>query len=490
MSSIQRNSRKTPLQTILFERFMAIVALANLGLVVFDLTYVPWRNIYLRYLPTLTNLYDPIKGIEPHRDTQRYLNKVDTLETQIKITGLQSPEVATLLEDLRNLSIQMVNENPFQIANKTGTLEKIKNRMRKHIFDTEEASSKKSFEVFWSDKNLTPDRLEQELNFFNTNIRFLISSNYYRQMGENGQFLDRFWQIDLPFNVLFLLEFILRSWLISRRQNCKWSEAMFWRGYDLFLIIPFSFGGFHELALLRIIPTVIRLNDAEMPNMEAWRSQINRRFVASLAEEVTEVVVVNVISQAQRTINNGSAVNWIVQNMNKRYVDLNDVNEIEAIANHLIQLTIYQILPSIQPDLEALIRHHTEKLLKDSPIYQGFQNFPGVNTIPVQLAENLAKELSKLMTNGPQNAYKTITNIPKDSVGEELLNRLIQNFTEALGTELAKKNTAEELQNLISDLLEEIKHNYLQPVVVENPQIITEKPGQIQKIPPANGWEK
>ena len=52
-----------------FERIMAITATVNLGLVLFNLSYVPWRDFYLRKLPQIIQIYDPIKGIEPHRDT-------------------------------------------------------------------------------------------------------------------------------------------------------------------------------------------------------------------------------------------------------------------------------------------------------------------------------------------------------------------------------------------------------------------------------------
>ncbi|MDF5723912.1 MAG: hypothetical protein PUP91_26300, partial [Rhizonema sp. PD37] len=59
-----------------FNRLMAIIALVNLFLVFFDLSYVPWRNLYLREVPSVTQLYDPIKGIKIHRETQNYINTV------------------------------------------------------------------------------------------------------------------------------------------------------------------------------------------------------------------------------------------------------------------------------------------------------------------------------------------------------------------------------------------------------------------------------
>ncbi len=58
---------------IYFERLMALTATVNLCLVLFNLSYVPWRDFYWRRLPQITQIYDPIKGIETHRETNNYL---------------------------------------------------------------------------------------------------------------------------------------------------------------------------------------------------------------------------------------------------------------------------------------------------------------------------------------------------------------------------------------------------------------------------------
>jgi hypothetical protein len=63
-------------KSLWLERTLAILALLNFGLVLFDLSYIPWRNLYFRYLNPVTKIYDPIKGIEPHRETAQYLATV------------------------------------------------------------------------------------------------------------------------------------------------------------------------------------------------------------------------------------------------------------------------------------------------------------------------------------------------------------------------------------------------------------------------------
>jgi hypothetical protein len=51
------NLRKSPVhRNLWFERLIAILALLNLCLVFFDLTYIPLRDFYLQVLPNITHI--------------------------------------------------------------------------------------------------------------------------------------------------------------------------------------------------------------------------------------------------------------------------------------------------------------------------------------------------------------------------------------------------------------------------------------------------
>ena len=253
---------------------MAIVATVNLGGVLFDLSYVKGRDFYLRKLPALTQVYDSIKGIEPNRETQNYLNTVNALKEQVSQTGLQSPQAEALLAQMRSLSGEMIENNPFEVANKTGTLEKIKNRLRASIG---KESIGEAFCIFWSQGYLSEAGWQQEIDFFNKTIQPLIELNYYRPIGENGEFVDYFWRIDLPFVALFSLEFLARTFYISRRHTgIRWIDAMLWRWYDVFLLLPFW-------RWLRVIPLTFRLKKAKLLNLESVRQQISQGLVANVA---------------------------------------------------------------------------------------------------------------------------------------------------------------------------------------------------------------
>ncbi|MBN3896911.1 MAG: hypothetical protein HWQ41_17050 [Nostoc sp. NOS(2021)] len=456
-SSKQRN--------IWFERFMAITATVNLGLVLFDLSYVPGRDFYLRKLPQIIQIYDPIKGIERHRETKNYLEIVKALEEQVNQTGLQSPQVNSRLEEIRRLSNEMIDTNPFAGVNKSGTLEKIKKRMRDRIGNE---SAKQSFATFWSQPYLSQKGWVKEINFFDKSIRPLIDSNYYRQIGESGEYIDDFWIIDLPFVILFGVELLGRTFLLRRQHPAfSWLEAVLWRWYDLFLLLPFWRG-------LRIIPVLIRLDQARLLNLHPVRKQINQGIVANFAEELTEIVVVRVINQLQGSIRRGELTRWLSQQENLRpYIDINNVNEVEAIAGLLLKTIVYEVLPDIQPAIVAILRHNIETVFHQVPVYRNLQNLPGVGQAQTQLSEQLATQITT-------NLYKTLVSAVEDPVGAKLTSQLVQSFSEALGAEIKEKHVLSEIQSLLFDFLEEIKLNYVQRLSQEDIDQIIEQTRQLR----------
>jgi len=465
---IRRKTRKAPI----FERIMALFALLNFTLVLFNTTYVTFRDFYFDHIPIIRKVYDSMKGVEPNRDTEKYLKSFAELKTKID-ENYESVAVKKQLEELRELSVDMINQNPFEVANKSGSLEKIKNRMRDKIPNPED-SAKESFRTFWSEEHLTKNNWENELEWFEEEIEPLIAKNYYRGIDESGRLTDYFGIIDLPFILIFSLEFLGRTFLISRRyHSINWLEAMLWRWYDIFLLLPF-------IQLLRIIPVTIRLNDAQIINLETIRAQASRGFLASIAQELTEVVIMQVINQVQKDVTNGELAKRIFSSQDRTYIDLNNINEIEAIATKLVQITVCKVIPEIESDIEALIRYNVEKIVAESTTFQRFQQIPGVENLANQLSERLVKELSNIATEVPQNAYETVKAAMADPEGTKLSEQLVQNFSKVLGKELQEEHTLEELQSLVSAFLEEVKINYVMQMSDEDIENILEETRQLQ----------
>ncbi len=447
-----------------FERVMAILVLLNFGLVLFDLSYIPWRNFYLKHFPQLTERYGAqFKGIESHRLTDAYLETVRELENQVALTGLQSPEVAPKLSQLQGLSVDLITENPFAASDQSGTLERIKNRMRRQIGLE---SSKEAFTRFWSQDYLSRQGWEASIQFFQGEIEPLLATAYYRNIGENGRFIDRFWQIDLWFMGLFAAEFVARTlYLKQYHQHKSWLDAVIWRSYDLPLLLPFW-------RWLRIIPVVVRLNQSRLVNFQPIERRILRSLIAHIAIELTEMVVLRLIDQAQDLIRRGEITRWLLRS---NYIDLNGVNEIEEIAKHFSDLLLYEVLPKVQPELDTLLSYGATQLLEQSPVYAGMRNLPGVSAAANNLTQRLAGDLST-------GLYAAVRTVLEDEAGIALLRQLLVRLSETLSSELQQSQTADEIQSLTVALLDEVKVNYVKRLAAEDLDQLQAQSSRLYKL--------
>lgn len=451
----QRNVRSTTRpQATWFERLMAAIALINLILVLLDLSYIRFRDTYLKLAPGPTIGYgQQFKGIEPQRTTENYLSLAATLEKDIAAqptVDLADPRISGLLAQLRDQSVIIVDDNPFAVAGKSGTLERIKNLMRDRM---SEDSSKAAFRNFWSAEYLNAANVKENLAFFDDQIRPLMQTNYFRGINESGNPIDRFWTIDLWFMALFAAEFLVRTLVLSRRHpQSSWLDAMLWRIYDLPLLIGFW-------RWLRIIPVTIRLHQAHWLNLEPARNRLSRAFVSQFAVELTEIVLLRVIDQVQRFVREGDISRWISDR--NQYVDINGIDEVQTIAKHLSDVVVNKVLPQIKPELDALLQHSVVSALHQAPAYQGLKFMPGFEAISAQISRQVVSELSKTLTETLQSAIA-------DEKGAALTSQLATSFSDHLREEVQNAETMGEVQDLVNDLLEEIKINYVEGIVAED----------------------
>ncbi len=424
-------------------RTIAIVAFLSLLLGLLNLSYIPLRDIYLRYFPSLVAQYDPVKGIEPHPQTQLYLATVDRLQEQIGTTGLTSPDAEKILQDLRQQSLELIEEDPFLVSGKLGSFAKIK---RKIVDRTHASSAKQALIAFWSLDYLGDRNLNSELTFFDRQIRPTLYANYYRETDDNGQYIDNYWQIDLGFILFFGVDFIVRTFVLSRRiQKISWLDAMLRRWYDLFLLIP-------VWRWLRVIPVTIRLHRAQLIDLEYIIAQVTHEPAAYLSDRVSEFVAIRLLSQAQTSIEQGEVARALFQPQNQ--IRLNDVNEIEEITDRLLKLTIYQVLPQVQPELQSVLNYSLNSAFKESAFYDLLRQIPGVENLPQDGIESLSNYLSQTVCDVLADSYA-------DEEGKQRFDRLASEFQKKLKQEIQEKETIEELQQLLTDLLEEVKLNYV-----------------------------
>jgi len=162
--------------------------------------------------------------------------------------------------------------------------------------------------------------------------------------------------------------------------------------------------------MARVIPVTIHLYQADLLNLEPVRAQINHDFVTNFAEEITEVVGVRIINQAQDAIQRGYplAISTLIR---RPYVNINNINEIQTIAS--LHLSI--LLPKIQPD-----RLYYAIALKPS----------SMNLMYRQLKRSRYGQITHSVNwKGCKDFSQTLQHLGiEDPVAAELSNRLMQNF--------------------------------------------------------------
>lgn len=286
-----------------WKNLIAVVAVINLVLVLFNLSYIPLRDVYLKHIPAVT-VYDSVKSIEPHPVTQRYLNTVDFLETHLQESGLQANSTTALFANLRQQSIDILTENPFLTANKFSTFATLNRRMEYHM---DILSAKEAITQFWSQDYFNRVGSEEALSFFDSKIRPLFEVNYYRVVDENGQFVDRFWLIDIGFVIFFSLEFLVRTFWVSRQEsNISWWDVILRNWYDGLFLLP-------KWQWLRVIPVAVKLHKSSYINTERILTQVTYEPVAYLANKVSMFLMVRLINQTQDAVESGDVARYLLQ---------------------------------------------------------------------------------------------------------------------------------------------------------------------------------
>ena len=439
-----------------WQKFVAAIALINLILVLFDLSYLSGRDFYFNHVPWLVNIYDPVKAIEPHPDTEKYLQTSNLAIARITANGL-TEENEKILASLRQQSIYLIEENPFLASNQSATFAKLKYRMEYRL---QTRSSKAAFEQFWSKEYLAQKNIAEELAFFQNKIHPLLETNFYRQINANGVTIDRFWRIDLVFVIFFAIEYLSRTfWVSQYRDQINWGQALLRYWYDILMLIPVG-------RWLRIIPVTVKIHKSGLFNLEKIILQITHEPVAYISHRVTTFLIVRLLNQSQEIITDGAILDTFFSS--EKDIAVGEADKIDKISDRLISLTIYRVLPQVQPDLENLLRYSLKGALKKSDLYQTVRGIPGLTNIPQETIEQLADYLA-------QTTYDVLANSYTDIEGKIIFNRLSKNFSTTLKQQIQDETTQTEIQTLLTDLLEEWKLNYIKNSQQQNPeQTLTE----------------
>ena len=412
-----------------WQQFVALILLLNFALVVFDLSYLPLRSFYLQRLPAVVDRYDPVKGVIPHPVTEAYLTELSQLRKQVSIGEFDEG-----LRKLQQRSITLIEENPYAASGQFETFARLKRRLQTY---TSTYAAQDAFKQLWQPEQLVNDKWLQIDAFLQREIEPLLSRAYFRKSTLSGQYIDRFWLIDIPFIVFFLFDFVGRVVLLAREKQISLRKAVLRRWYDLPLLLPVA-------RWLRAAPVVVRVHRTNVLNLNRVVRQLAHEPVAYIADRAAKYTVAQVLSQVQKVVASGAVVSALAE----------PDERIEMLSDRLIRTVAVQVLPTLESDIENLLRYSLKDALTQSALYDTLGSLPGLSGLSETVLSPLADVLARTTCTSLAEAYT-------DAEGQVLLDRLSEDFRLTLFEGLRQQATAAEMQALIVDLLETVKQNYV-----------------------------
>ena len=312
---------------------------------------------------------------------------------------------------------------------------------------------------------------EQEREFWNRQILPLAATNYWRGINESGLPIDHSWRVDLPFQILFLVDILLRTLRLKRRYPAiRWRDALLRRWIDLPLLLPFW-------RLLRVVPVTERLSRAQLVQLEPLRTVVSRGVVALLALELFEVLTVRILDAMQEVIRSPQLPQRIRSLRSHQTVDDNGERELAELLRLWLPLLLTQVGPGMRPQLVALFGHALQRSVSDVMVPPPLRDFA-----PMQRAES---EFSRQLAGRMVDALLGLSRSAGDRLGkrdmemEDLSIDVLDRFCEELARTLERGPLLERSQDLVAAFLEELKRSSLRQLRTQGGvnELITELDG-------------
>lgn len=139
----------------------------------------------------------------------------------------------------------------------------------------------------------------------------------------------------------------------------------------------------------------IRLDQAEIICLDTLERQASQGVVAAIATDISEVVVLQVLTQLQKAIRRGQLSRWLPRvSGGQGSKTLNDIDELGELAALVVQVVIYRVIPQLRPEVESLVAYSVDQVLRQAPPIGGYWKFhplrpyraTGTNPLPRRLA--------------------------------------------------------------------------------------------------------
>jgi hypothetical protein len=286
---------------------MVWVALINLWMILFDLSYLWLRPLYHTHVPIVTTVYDPVKGIEPHPLTTALSEEIRVTSEDLGTTPTP-PTIAEHRERLAELTTRVVRENPFARSGQRRALDSIVDVLAGNLGLTGDALRdpevlRRAVDAYWP---TDPAELRARIDDMDPRFERALELNYYRTFDVSGRLTDHFWILDLPFLLLFWIEFVVR-WIhaLKRHTYARWFFFPIFNWYDVLGLIPVAV--FRPFRLLRAVSMYMRLKRSELSSVgQDIFTRTVLYFSNIITEEVSDRVAIRILSELREEIVDGT----------------------------------------------------------------------------------------------------------------------------------------------------------------------------------------
>lgn len=427
---------------LLWDIFMILAVIVNLHLIVFDLTYLIFRPEYYKHLPQVVEIYDPILGIEPHRLTYDVLTSVTELRTNWD--SFDENQKKASIEKTKGLFSRMLNENPFERTGQTANLQRIKQLFReRYLFETKDQNKIGASAVFdWFWNTLDNSNIKSRMDFFDQELVYLIGTNYYRNYSLSGAYVDKFFMLDAPFYILFLIEFLIQWYLSIRNKTyIAWFLYPFYHWYDALGLVPFA-AEFRFFRLFRIYSIIMKLKQ------NILTAKLTDNFITKaigfygniIKEELSDLVTIRILSEVQEEVKSGNSLTMftsvletrkseikkiVLQNLRSALTDKKSQDEIKKLLSEALARSSHKAI-----SLKVVPGIIKEELTKDI----GLAVFDAFNEILLQKVSGSEgeKNISALVDSIVEEVIKGAKDSEMNQFSSELTIEVIENMKKSV----------------------------------------------------------
>ncbi|MFW5785679.1 MAG: ion transporter [bacterium] len=219
--------------------------------------------------------------------------------------------------------------------------------------------------------------------------------------------------IDLVFVAVFLTDFFI-GWIVAaaKRSYHRWFFYPFIHWYDLLGCIPVA--GFRFLRLLRVISIVYRLHKAGIIDLsDTGLGRSAAKYYAVLVEEVSDRVVVKMLSDVQLELKNGSPV------MEKIVADVIRPQKAELVEwmSHRVEYVASRNYDRYQEEAQRYVHRRVATALKEN---EEFARLGGIPIAGAMIQDATERAISDMVSNVTRGILQDVASEQNKPLLDEL----------------------------------------------------------------------